>query len=160
MFSLAVIEESGGKITRDIKAALKNSAQLSKTKVIQAQTLGELTGDYDLLILASMQDEKTEQTELTTKTLLLSDQFPKQLAFHVPTLQVVTYGFSLKDSITLSSLEPQQAVLTLQRAIFCLNSQTLEQQEIPLKIPEGAEAGRVMAVSAALLLLGKSPLDL
>ena len=159
MFSVAILEQDKGKITRDIKAGLGHAGMLDEITITQAERLADVSGNYDLFVVCPMEDYARHLTgsKISTKILLLPDVFPKPLIRTIESALVVSFGLSVKDSITVSSLLPRQAVLTLQREILCLNGVDLEQQEIPLHVPKGADANRVMAVNAALLLLGLPP---
>ena len=157
-----MLEKACGKITRDIKQGLKVGHMAEEVTITQGENFTDFSGNYDLLVVSPVDlvgsgkvGEKTR-----AKMLLLADNFPENIFEHISAQLVVSYGLSVKDSITLSSILPQQAVLTLQRELLCLNGTSLEQQEIPLKIPFRADAGRIMAVNGALLLLGVLPGDL
>ena len=159
MFSVAILEQHGGKITRDIKAGLGHAGMSDEITIKQAEYLADVSGSYDLFVICPMEEYARHPAEsnISAKILLLPDVFPKKMIHTIAAGLVVSFGLSVKDSITLSSLAPKQAVLTLQREILCLNGVNLEQQEIPLYIPKGADANRIMAVNAALLLLGLPP---
>ena len=46
--------------------------------------------------------------------------------------QVVCYGFSARDTLTLSSLAPGERMLCLQRSVRTLDGRIVEPQELPL----------------------------
>ena len=156
MFSVAILEQDKGKITRDIKAGVKHAGLSGEITITQAQRLADISGSYDLFVICPMEQYACHPVEnkIAAKIMLLPGMFPKKMIHTIKAGLVVSFGLSVKDSVTVSSLAPRQALLTLQREILCLNGADLEQQEIPLYVPKGADANRIMAVNAALLLLG------
>ncbi len=66
---------------------------------------------------------------------------------------VITYGFNSKATITASSVEEDEILLCIQRAIEDKNGNIVEPQEI--KIPLCENVNCTMAVAGCLLLYGK-----
>lgn len=66
---------------------------------------------------------------------------------------VITYGFNSKATITASSVEEEEILLCIQRAIEDKNGNVIEPQEIKLPLCENVNC--TMAVASCLLLYGK-----
>ena len=66
---------------------------------------------------------------------------------------VITYGFNSKATITASSVEEDEILLCIQRAIEDKNGNVVEPQEIKMPLCENVNC--TMAVAGCLLLYGK-----
>ncbi len=84
------------------------------------------------------------------KTLLLPGDCSPALARYAK--QVVGYGFSPRDTLTLSSAARGTRMLCLQRSVITLGGRLIEPQELPLP-PELAPLSDEDAMLAALLRL-------
>ena len=71
-------------------------------------------------------------------------------------LPVITCGLSPKDSVTLSSIDNDQIVVSVQRAILCTNGSIAEPQEIPFTLSAPIDHFAFMALTAILILLGQA----
>lgn len=67
----------------------------------------------------------------------------------------VSYGPGAKDTITLSSLEGNQICIAVQRELVTVAGGLVERQELVLPFPTGESPERFLAITGALLLLGK-----
>ena len=70
-------------------------------------------------------------------------------------VRAMTLGMSSKDTLTLSSITPDSAVLCLQRAISDLFGNTLDPVEIPLSLSRRYDAFSILCAAAIFLLSGK-----
>lgn len=73
-------------------------------------------------------------------------------------LTVITYGFNLKSSITISSLEEDNILICIQRAMKDIKEQTIEPQELDLvinTIPLEKNVYDIMGIIIVLLIYGK-----
>lgn len=70
---------------------------------------------------------------------------------------VVSYGSGSRDSITLSSIEPDRLSAAIQREIPTLSGEMLEEQEIILPASAAVSPLRTLAAAGGLLLLGAAP---
>jgi len=120
--------------------------------------LSDFTGTYDLFaVLASDCAISPLPPDLSCRALLLPGDAEAAHFSLIPSKWAVSFGLSAKDTITVSSVAPDCAVLALQRELVTLDNQVIEQQEIPLSIPQATGAQSVMALVGSLLLLGMPP---
>ena len=72
-------------------------------------------------------------------------------------LNIITFGFNSKSTITASSVE-ENFLICLQRKIIDINKKTLEPQELQLKIPYRRmlnNSHNLMGIASILLIYGK-----
>lgn len=93
-----------------------------------------------------------------TKYLIINADIELELEFEEAVeLNVITFGFNPKATITASSVE-DDILLCIQRNIKDINEKTIEQQEMKIRIFEeniGINTNNLMGISAILLLYGK-----
>lgn len=77
---------------------------------------------------------------LRARSLLLPGDSAPSLAAGAQALQIIGYGFSPRDTLTLSSFAGRERLLCLQRGLLTLGGALLEPQELPL--PEALSALR------------------
>ena len=70
-------------------------------------------------------------------------------------IQIITYGFNQKATITTSSVEEHKIVVFLQRSIVNMYKQYVEQMEISIDIDKNTETYAVMESIAILLIYCK-----
>ena len=70
-------------------------------------------------------------------------------------IRAITLGMSSKDTLTLSSITSDSAVLCLQRAISDLSGNTLDPVEIPLSLSRRYDAFSILCAAAIFILSGK-----
>ncbi len=86
---------------------------------------------------------------LRAENLLLPGNSAPAAALRLCTGQIVGYGFSPRDTLTLSSFTGEERLLCLQRSLLTLGGTLLEPQELPL--PSALAA---LPPEAALLAAG------
>ena len=93
-----------------------------------------------------------------TKYLIINADIEIELEFEEQVeLNVITFGFNPKATITASSVE-DDILLCIQRNIKDINEETIEQQEMKIRIFEeniGINTNNLMGISSILLLYGK-----
>lgn len=67
---------------------------------------------------------------------------------------VVSYGFSPRDTLTLSSVGDRTALVALQRDLVGLDGRRWERQELRVPLPDGTAPGQLLAAVGARLLIG------
>lgn len=109
---------------------------------------------WDLLALTREACRTLERTSAvySCKTLLLPGDADGTLRY-VESERVVDYGFSSKNSLTISGLA-EQTVVCVQRVLFLPDGGAVEPQEIPLPKWE-LPPEDLLAVSGVWLLTGK-----
>lgn len=70
----------------------------------------------------------------------------------------VTCGLFAKDTLTLSSITADSAVLDVRRSIQCLDGTAVEPQEIPVRTTGRVDSFTLMAAAAVMMLTGHLPL--
>ncbi len=90
------------------------------------------------------------------KTVAVVDSTSKSLMKYVSQtkLPAITCGLSNKDTITLSSIDMDSAVITLQRAVTCFDATVAEPQEIPVRLSGEMDSFTLMAVAAVFIISG------
>lgn len=66
----------------------------------------------------------------------------------------ITCGLSPKDTITLSSIDEDSAVVDLQRSVTCFDGTVVEPQEIPVALYSSIDSFALMCVAAIFILSG------
>ena len=69
-------------------------------------------------------------------------------------IPAVTCGMQSKDTITLSSITQESAVLSIQRSIVTFDNTVIEPSEIPLTLHSSLDNFTILAVCAILILSG------
>ena len=152
VYSVAVLESASGRVASRLRGF---DASIMVTR---GERLDAFAGTYDLFLVVSADVFCAPPPRtLRCRALLVPGGGQVDTVLQIPSQWVVSFGLSGKDSITVSSLEPDYAVLALQRELVTLDGRVVEQQEIPLPIPRATGASGLMALYGALLLLGASP---
>jgi len=160
-----------GKVAGLIRDWLARQSGGPSVALCRGDTPGAFCGAYDLFVVGTMvapacHSERSEESfrpfatlRVTCRALLTpGDGGTDTLA--ISSKWVVSYGLAVRDSITVSSLEPDHAVLALQRELVTLDGAVIERQELPLPIPPNTGAEGVMALYGSLLILGVPPEEL
>ena len=71
-------------------------------------------------------------------------------------LPAITCGLYAKDTITLSSIEHDRAVINLQRGLTCFNGESAGSQEFPVSFGVPVDSYLLMAYGAILILTGNT----
>ena len=160
MYRVAIVEPPPSKLSAmlgDFLLAMNNSPSI---QIIQGSALTDFPDTYDLFVAGSFSHDAPGSAVLSCRALLLPGDVQMAAFSQISSKWVVSFGLSSKDSITVSSLTPDSALLTLQRELVTLDGQVIEQQEIPVTIPSSASAPGIMALYGSLLLLGVPPKQL
>ena len=110
-----------------------DAAFLCRTARIEAACLADASSaqgrHWDLLALTQSAVTRPQRHTLQADNILL----PGGAALpHIRARQAVAYGFSPRDTLTLSSLSGTESMLCLQRAMANLRGELLEPQELRL----------------------------
>jgi hypothetical protein len=154
--SLTVLESQNGTIARLIVGQLRNIRRAGgSVDAVSFSCTSALENGLtpDLLVLSS----RTGRLPSGSCGILLVPGQAGDLSAKLRASCVVSYGMSLKDSVTMSSIDEGGLVLSVQRELPTLSGRYLERQDIPVRCQEKAPAEDVLASSAALLLLGVPP---
>ena len=95
--------------------------------------------------------------EAACSAVAIVDSSDEGLLQHVSDtkLPAITCGLRSRDTITLSSMDTDSAVIDLRRSISCLSGSSVEPAEFPLRFETPLDSFLLMAVAAILILSGK-----
>lgn len=95
----------------------------------------KLTGERLVAVVDSSDSTVTEQVSATK-------------------LPAITCGLFARDTITLSSMNVDSAVIGIQRSISCFDGSRAEPQDIPVKLAKSVDSFTLMCAAAVLILSG------
>lgn len=76
-------------------------------------------------------------------------------------LNVITFGFNSKSTITASSVKDENILLCIQRNVLSINRNIIEPQEISIrKVEQKLPTNIIMGVATILLLYGKDEFEI
>ena len=115
------------------------------------------TGNDKVIIVYKHPQATAFQPQGNVTAVAIVDSSDDQLLGHVSDtrLPAITCGLRSRDTITLSSMTGDSAVIDLRRDISCLDGSVAEPQEIPLRHQDPRENFLFMAAAAILILSGK-----
>lgn len=90
-------------------------------------------------LIESLKEKRTYLKTIlkNTKYLLLNaDLNIESNLFEKTRAKILTYGLKQKSTITISSIEESQAIISIQRSFQDFKGKLIEQQEIPMQINE------------------------
>ena len=151
---MAIQEPGGGEIASRLQSMLPEHSR--GISIFQENGCPACSKTCDLFIVLRTQGE-SKLREVKTKVLLAPGNVSPEILRGISSEWVVSYGLSGKDTITVSSLEPGFALLTLQRELVTLAGRVIEQQEIPLPFPKHLSAQELMVLYGSLIILGTPP---
>lgn len=146
-----ILEE---KLRKDDNIIIINSKSVDNLKNIKFETL--LIADNNNII----EENKTALNKIisNTKYLIINADIEIELPLEEQIeLNIITFGFNPKATITASSVE-DNILLCIQRNIKDINENLIEQQEIKIRFfgeNIGINTNNLMGISAILLLYGK-----
>ncbi len=100
---------------------------------------------FEIIIIQSL-SEQIKENKLALKTILKNSRYLllntdlnfDPVIFEVTKSKIITYGLKQKATITVSSVEEKQAMVSIQRGFENLQGKIIERQEIPIKLQENA----------------------
>jgi len=115
------------------------------------------TGNDRVIVVYKQPQHAAVQLEGTQAAVAIVDSSDEQLLEHVSDtrLPAVTCGLRSRDTITLSSMAGESAVIDLRRNVSCLDGSLAEPQEIPLRHQNPQDKFLLMSAAAILILSGK-----
>lgn len=121
--------------------------------VICASALEELKADH--LLVVALRDAPRLPAQLSCDMLLIPSDADISCQ---GSASVITFGQLGKDTVTLSSVDRDEAVIDLQRQILTLSGNAIEPCEIVVKIREQLDNDFILAVASVLILTDNIPL--
>ena len=145
----------------DIALAGAGSFELCRNTGIGAAaftTLGEASGrSFDLLALCRG-CEVIGAYGVSARCLLLPGDSAPRFTREIHAQQLIGYGFSPRDTLTLSSFGGSDRLLCLQRSVFTLDGTLLEPLELPLRPRLSGLSDESALLAGGVLLLCSSVL--
>lgn len=141
----------------DIAVVGEYAQELCRAADIGAQPFSTLHAASDrrweLLALTSPSVRLGARATIFADILLLPGDSDPSLLREIRTLQIVSYGFSPRDTLTLSSLAGDERLVCLQRSLLSPGGVLLEPQEFPLSASLAALPGEQALLVAGVRLL-------
>ncbi|MCL2055623.1 MAG: hypothetical protein FWH02_00200 [Oscillospiraceae bacterium] len=136
---------------------LDTSAYGAELLLTDIKSFRQFTGDATIIVLKDCGG--AQLSAIAGAKIAVVDSGNGKLMRHMAQtgIPAITCGLSAKDTITLSSMGIDGAVVNLQRSIINLHGTVIEPQEIPVHISGEADRFAVMAAAAVCLLCKKSP---
>lgn len=166
MRSFGVIEEPGEGIARTIAAGLEACGILFFkdqgrpefwTMELSREVAPFQQSDASLLVFSPKRASAVGEAPLRCRYALLPGAAAGAASRFLTAECAVSYGLSPRDTITLSSLEEDRLSMAIQRELVTVDGSVVEQQELKLTRPPGAQPEIILAAAGALLLLGVPP---
>jgi len=96
---------------------------------------------FEIIIMQNLEEKLKENNESLKKILknsrnilLNTDISIDSKIFEITKAQIITYGLKQKSTITTSSIEENQTIVSIQRAFKNVKGQVVERQEIPTEL--------------------------
>ena len=141
----------------DIAVVGADAEILCRAAGVEATTFSVLAAAagrcWDLLALARDAARAPCPDGVRARNLLLPGDSEASLALCTGALQVIGYGFSPRDTLTLSSVTGAERLLCLQRSLITTDGEVLEPQELPLPRALSSLGSEQALLAAGLALL-------
>ena len=141
MFIIGIIANSSyaKQIKREIEQSLRAEIILINSKSIE--NIRNIKFDIIIMqnVMESLKEKKAYLREIlkNTKYLLLNaDLNVESELFEKIKAKILTYGLKQKSTITISGIQYNPAMISIQRAFKNVNGEIIEQQEIPMQLKE------------------------
>lgn len=134
----------------------KTEAPIASLSVSSTHSLAQGISP-DLLVISDKVIRKSNSLPKAKCNMLLIPETAQKLTADLQANCVVSYGRSEKNHITLSSIDTDRVVLSVQHELPTLNGGILEPQDIPIQKNKYVSPEDAMASAAALLLAGIPP---
>ena len=151
MYTVAVLENAGESVIKQIKIALRKLQGTVGCVSIWGIEASSCKDSPDLTVISpscSNLSAGCSKSLLVPSVLLLPNAVPINS-------RIISYGLSSKDSLTLSSISSKRLVITIQREFYTLGGKQVERQEIPVE--RHSPPLETLASIAALLVIGVEP---
>jgi len=162
MYSLAVMEEAGGKMASIIEDNIKTITKPPDGGfvIVKSEEMKNFHGKYQLVILsekAAKGNDLTQSNDIMCDILLAPGEYASKAAESINAKYIVSYGMSVRDTITMSSIGENDFVMALQRELVTLGGNILDRQELPIHCKDRLSADKIMAIYGSLLMIDFFP---
>ena len=160
--NLTLLDSPGGGIEALISSRLRELHANGENITLTVYGKGSISSGHkaNLLVISSQAGRFHESLPAIACDILLIPGMASKKASSLQPSLVVSYGMSIKDSVTLSSIEKSSLVLSLQRELPTILGHSLERQDIPVSCRDHLSHEDAMAALTTLLILGISPAHL
>lgn len=135
---------------------LKSDCSNPEMIITDTDGFDTIQSDNTIIIFKDMVDINIEPVKGHRAVAVLDSCNEKLIPLVASTgLPAVTCGLSARDTITLSSIGSESAVIDLQRSINCFNGSIAEPQEIPVYLGASVDSFALMAAASIYILSGK-----
>lgn len=153
------LKEYGGAIHysfEKVREYAKN-AQFPKFTIFESNQLKEVNLNRGIVIFHNPEDLSEIPPILSDNLTYIVEEEDKTALLVLNRLNsvTITYGMSLKATITLSSINDERAVISLQRETFDLKGQKLLPKEITAEICSKIDDNELMLIATILLISGE-----
>lgn len=141
------------KLNNNINIIIINNKSIDNFKNIKFETV-LIAGNNSIL---SLYKETLEKIISSSKFLILNADINIELEIYKDSkLNVITYGFNSKATITASSVE-EEILLCVQRTIRDINQRLIDQQEIKISFFDniGISTDNLIGIATIALIYGK-----
>ena len=140
------------------KSRLEAMGDGTQLLLTDCRTFESIFTDAALLIFKDTGGFSPESIMAKSIIAVVDSGNPEIMAFVSGTkFPAVTCGLSPRDTITLSSINVDSAVVNLQRTLTCLDGSFVEPQEIPVTLKRPIDSFTLMAAAAVFILSGNTP---
>lgn len=109
-----------------------------------------------LLVTEKAVGNKLPVKKIQAKIALLPGDFCSDIYQNIHADCIITYGLSSKNSVTISSIDEDELLVSIQRELLNIADKVIEQQDFPVETIPELDAVQTLAVTAARLLFGFS----
>lgn len=140
-----------------LKHVFKEASSTSRTFYLHEANIDNVKNiKFETILIGKEIEEKKEQVRnlvQNAKYLILNSDRKENVAIlENLNLNLITYGFGSKCTITASSIEEEQVMVCLQRGIKSPSGKMLEPQEIEMKLEQEGDSYTSMEEAALMLL--------
>ena len=131
-----------GIISKDIEL-INSISKYGKTIILNKENIKKhLEENWDILLIEDILDNKyIEILGNNSKYIIINDLLELDIRLN-RNVNIITYGFNYKSTVTVSSNSEENLVICIQRAINGIHGKEIEQQEIIIQNDKEKEANQ------------------
>ena len=117
---------------------------------------------FETILILNNNDEIFQKNEIlkfivsNTKYIIINSDMKNNLnLLNNLNVNVITYGFNSKASITASSVTDEEIILCIQRKLKIINGKIIENQEIKVNLWKNITTNEIMGIVSLFLIYDK-----